>query len=309
MNGGNMQQSGTINSTYKSKDTEEFLDVLFYRPLGYALALASKTLGLSPNAVTIISIFIGVAAGHFFYYKNLNLNLIGIALLIFANALDSADGQLARITNNRSRFGRILDGFAGNLWFVSIYLHLWLRYMNEGVTPFLFVFVLLCGISHSIQSAMADYYRNYYMFFKYGKEKSEIDKSGSLRNEYEQLSWRKNFYRKFLLRVYVNYTVEQEFFSVKLRALYDKTISNYGADVPEWLRNKYVRLHKPLIKYFNILTTNTRMIVLFIGLILGIPVIYWIFELTILNILLIYVVWKQERSAAMLLNELTKRSA
>lgn len=297
----------TVDSTYKSKDTEEFLDILFYRPVGYALALGSRSLGLTPNAVTIISIFTGIAAGHFFYYKSLSLNLIGIALLVFSNALDSADGQLARITNTKSRFGRILDGFGGNLWFFSIYIHLCLRFMTAGGTPLIFLFAALCGLSHSLQSAMADYYRNYYMFFKYGREKSEIDKSGPLQNEYEQYSWSKNFYKKFLMRVYVNYTIEQEFLSVKLRQLYDRTIDKYGTDIPEWLREKYVKLHKPLIKYFNILTTNTRMIVLFIGLIIGMPMIYWLFELTILNFLLIYVVWKQERNSSLLLKELKEK--
>jgi len=303
-----MEQTNVIGTTYKSKDTEEFLDILFYRPIGYILALASKAIGLTPNAVTIISIFVGVIAGHFFYYKELGLNIIGIGLLVFANALDSADGQLARITNSKSRFGRILDGLGGNLWFVSIYIHLAIRFIADGGTPFIFVFAVLCGLSHSIQSAMADYYRNYYMFFKYGKEKSEIDKSGHLQEEYKRYSWTKNLYRKFLMRVYINYTVEQEFFAKTLRALYDTATRRYGTEIPEWLRINYTKLTKPLIKYFNILTTNTRMIVLFIGVLSGYYMIYWIFEFTVLNILLLYVVWKQERSSYLLLSELNRNN-
>lgn len=302
-----MEQTSIIGATYKSKDTEEFLDILFYRPLGYVLALGSKALGLTPNAVTIISIFVGVIAGHFFFYQSLLLNLVGIVLLIFANALDSADGQLARITNTKSRFGRILDGFGGNLWFVSIYIHLGFRFITAGGTPLIFLLVVAAGISHSVQSAMADYYRNHYMFFKYGREKSEIDKSYNLQDEYLKFSWRRHFFKKFMMRVYINYTIEQEFFSKNLRLLYDKALDKYGTSIPASLKEKYVELHKPLIKYFNILTTNTRMIVLFISLIIGVPMIYWFFELTILNLLLGYVIWKQESNGLLLLNKLNTK--
>lgn len=70
-----MQEVQTVKSTYKAKDTEEIIDKIFYRHVGYVLAIASKALGLSPNAVTIISIFVGVAAGHFFYYESISFAL------------------------------------------------------------------------------------------------------------------------------------------------------------------------------------------------------------------------------------------
>lgn len=48
-------------------------------------------------------------------------------LLIWANSFDSADGQLARMTHNYSRIGRILDGMAGDIWFATIYVAICLR--------------------------------------------------------------------------------------------------------------------------------------------------------------------------------------
>lgn len=49
------------------------------------------------------------------------MNLIGMFLLIWANWYDCADGQLARMTGQKTLIGRILDGFAGDVWFFSIY--------------------------------------------------------------------------------------------------------------------------------------------------------------------------------------------
>lgn len=292
-----MNQSGSIVSTYKAKDTEELLDRMFYRPIGYAMALAFKSLGLSPNAVTIISIFVGAASGHFFYYNDLTLNFYGILLLILAQAMDSADGQLARITNTKSRVGRILDGFAGNLWFLSIYLHLLFRMIDNGYSPLIFFLVLIAGLSHSFQSAYADYYRNYYLMFVHGKNNSEVDESSKLKTEYKKISWLQNFGQKFLMRIYLNYTIQQELFSKNIIRLYQLAKNKFIDNVPSEISSKYRTKNKPLVKYFNILTTNTRMIFLFIVLFIQQPVFYFIFELTILNILFVYVVLKHEKNS------------
>lgn len=301
-----MAQVKSIKSTYKAKDTEELIDRIFYRPLGYVMALASKSAGLTPNAVTIISIFVGVAAGHFFYYGDITLNLYGIALLILANAMDSADGQLARITNTKSRIGRILDGFGGNLWFVSIYLHLYFRLINNGYDPFIFLFILIAGISHSFQSAYADYYRNYYLMFVHGNNKSEIDESNKLSEDYKKLSWSKNFTKKFLMRVYLNYTIQQELFSKNTIKLYQQTKEKMNSNIQPQLSSIFRLLNKPLVKYYNILTTNTRMIFLFFALFINLPELYFLFELTLLNILFVYVVLKHERNSGVIFKEVYK---
>ncbi len=91
----------SLESTLKSLDTEEFIDIHFYRPIGYQWALFFNKLGVSPNSITIASIFIGIAAGICFYFQSLAINVIGMLLLIWANSYDSADGQLARMTDRK----------------------------------------------------------------------------------------------------------------------------------------------------------------------------------------------------------------
>ena len=41
-------------------DTEETFDLILYRPIGYRWTLLAKKLGITPNAITIASIFLGV---------------------------------------------------------------------------------------------------------------------------------------------------------------------------------------------------------------------------------------------------------
>ena len=111
-----------LKASMKSDDTEEWIDVYFTRPVGLAFALLWHRLGVSPNTITLLSIVLGVAAGAMFYFQNLCYNIIGVVLLVLANLCDSTDGQLARLTNQRSMKGRCLDGFAGDTWFFAIYL-------------------------------------------------------------------------------------------------------------------------------------------------------------------------------------------
>lgn len=296
-----LSNKSNIESTYKSADTEEFLDRIFYRKIGYGIAIASKTIGLTPNAVTFISILFGVAAGHLFFYQNANINIIGVLLLVIAEALDGADGQLARMTNTFSLYGRIFDGVAGNLMFISIYLHLSARFVLEGGTGWIFLIAIISGVSHSFQSAMADFYRIFYMYFVQGKNK-DIDDLNEVIQTYAKLSWFKSFFKKFLLRVYINYKRQQNLLAKNVRSLYEFIEQKFNGLTPSWLSAEYRKLNKPMIKYQNILTTNTRMIVLFLTIFLGNVLHYFLFELIILNLLLVYFVIKEEKIHSYLLD-------
>ena len=45
-----------------------------------------------------------------FSYTDIMHNIAGIVLLMFANFCDSTDGQLARLTGQKTLLGRVLDG-------------------------------------------------------------------------------------------------------------------------------------------------------------------------------------------------------
>jgi hypothetical protein len=59
------------------------------------------------------------------------------------------------------------------------------------------------------------------------------------------------------------------------------------------------------MKYTNILSFNTRVIVLFIGLLINKPWIYFVFEITVLNILLIYMIMRHESFCKKLYQQLS----
>ncbi|MGE5362793.1 MAG: CDP-alcohol phosphatidyltransferase family protein [Bacteroidota bacterium] len=293
-----------IESTYKAKETEEWLDIVFYRPIGYYMALSSKALGITPNMITVSGMIAGALGGHLFYYSDIYLIITGVLLLMLSEALDGADGQLARMTNSGSKFGRILDGFATNIIFLSVYVHLALRLSNDMNPYLIWAGAVIAGLSHSLQSAMADYYRNGYVHYIVKPGKSELDNGTNALQEYRSLSWIKNPLKKFLGRLYVNYTLEQEAVSPNFRRLKIVSDEQHNGILPEALAEIYRRHSRPLIKYYNILTTNTRMIFLFFAVLINIPWLYFLFEVIVLNSLLLHVITCQEMTCQLILKKI-----
>ena len=65
-----------FRDSLKSADTEETIDIYFTRPIGLVFALLWTKLGVHPNAITILSIFLGIGAGDMFYFSELTHNLM-----------------------------------------------------------------------------------------------------------------------------------------------------------------------------------------------------------------------------------------
>lgn len=303
------EQESAFEASLKSNDTEERIDIWFYRPIGFQIAKFCAKVGLTPNTVTIISIFFGVAAGILFYYPDIKTNVIGMLLLVFANSLDSADGQLARMTNNKSRFGRILDGFAGDFWFASIHIALCLRLMDQGWSAWVWVPGVLAGVAHMLQSAMADYYRNVHLYFIKGKAGSELDNTRDLKADFDKMSWKKQPFSKFVLNGYMGYTRNQERLSPKLQQLLKLVKERYVDNLPKALVIDFRAMNKPLMKYTNIVQFNTRVLFLFLWLFIDQVWIYFFFDMFILTPIMMYMINRQEKVSAHFVEKLESNEA
>lgn len=292
--------TSSYRDSLKSMDTEEHIDLAFYRPIGYMWACLAKKLGVTPNAITIASIFLGIGAGVMFYFNDLWLNVIGMLLLIWANSFDSADGQLARMTKQYSRIGRILDGLSGDFWFATIYVAICLR--TNATSEFfsqhhwvIWVTAVVTGICHAKQAAMADYYRQFHLYFLKGEDGSELESAADLKSKLAELSWEHNFWKKLTLTFYTNYTINQEAWTPRMQALRAELKRRFpDGRIPQSFRDAFRAKSLPLMKYTNILSFNWRTIALFASLFLQMPWLYFAFELTVLNILLAGMVIRHE---------------
>ncbi|MBR0037817.1 MAG: CDP-alcohol phosphatidyltransferase family protein [Bacteroidales bacterium] len=281
--------------TLKHPDTEEPIDLWFYRPLGFRLAQLGEKLHWTPNFISVVSIFLGIGCGLLCYPSDWRWNLLGIGLLIMADICDSADGQLARLTGQYSRLGRILDGASGDIWFITIYVAICLRLMPDwGI--WIFVLAASAGFCHSKQAQLSDYYRNVHLFFAKGKNGSEWDDARQVVKDYRAVRFSEAPLYKVFLWFYKNYTQAQEAMTPQLQIFRKRLSEQYaGKPVPPELSARFREQSRPLMKYANILTFNCRAITLFVALMLGSPWLYFVVELTLGNVLLLYMWVRHER--------------
>ncbi len=286
-----------LNASIKSEDTEEWLDMHFNRPVGLVMALAGKRLGIHPTAITAVSIVLGVAAAWMFSYTDIRHNALGVVLLMLANFCDSADGQLARLANKKTLVGRVLDGFAGDIWFFCIYAALCVRMTWQEMPGtdtvwglWIWVLAFIAGVlCHSPQSSLADYYRQIHLLFLKGKAGSELDTYAAQRAIYDNLPKGSPLIEKMFYFNYANYCKSQERRSPEFQRLTAVIKKKYGdvSHIPEELRNEFLEGSRPLMKYTNILTFNVRAICIYATCLAGCPWLYMLFEISVLTILYI----------------------
>ena len=304
-----------LQASFKSKDTEEWIDVYFTRPIGLVFAILWNKLGIHPNIITIFSIFLGIAAGVMFSYSDLLHNVLGVVLLMFANFCDSTDGQMARLTGKKTLVGRVLDGFSGDIWFFFIYAAICIRLFHRSIPGtdiqwhiWIWLLAVVSGImSHSPQSSLADYYRQIHLYFLMGRKGSEL---GSYAQEHaivESLKGKPNvFWERAFHSNYQYYCKSQERRTPAFQRFHKALMAQYGSieQVPQGVRERFLRESRPLMPFTNLLTFNSRAILLYITCLLSCPWIYLLFEVTIYNLMYIYMHKKHEKLCASLIQNI-----
>ena len=296
----------SVKDTYKSKDTEEWLDIWFTRPLGYIFAKFFNALHVHPNAVTLLSMAIGAFGGFCFYFGELNWSIAGVCSMIFANILDSTDGQLARMSGKSSLWGRILDGFAGDVWFFAMYLAIVLRLTPQNISlaplpvefdvrwgVWIWVAFFISGVlCHKPQVELSDYHRNVYLWFQSGK--GEITDSKTVNDSVNETSFRTRFLWKWAMIFYRSYTRRQEKQTPHFQTLFNMVKQRYGNDLPQTLRDDFCTAAKPILFWDNVITFNARIIVMYISVLIGAEWIYLLFEICVMSLIWIIIRIKHE---------------
>lgn len=100
-----------LRTAQKSKRGVSFYSRWINRPLGRFFAAAAVAAGIGPNAVTLVSATVTLSALFVLVIAPMSLltGIIVSALLVLGFALDSADGQVARLTGTSSPAGEWLD--------------------------------------------------------------------------------------------------------------------------------------------------------------------------------------------------------
>lgn len=272
---------------YASKGpvVEEWADRVFFGPVGWRLANKLRPTRISADAVTFMSLVLGVLAGHLMWYSSEWINAGGVVLFVLSDILDSADGQLARMRGTSTRMGRMLDGLADGGRFVSLYGHLGARLFVSGWGWSGAVLAFAALASHSYQAAVADFIRQAYLHFAVGKgeldlpESSSMPRGGSLGSRIT--AW-----------LYGDYIRRQTLLFPRTAALVRALA---GRGVPAAVRDAWAERQRSVVGACAWIAQNIRFLLLALTVVPGYPAAYCWIVIGPLNLIMVALILAHER--------------
>jgi len=103
------------------KDTEGFMSRHFERRISLAITRRLVDTSITPNAMTLVSLTIGLLGAPFFLSAEPLQQIVGGLLFLTHSILDGCDGELARLKFQESPTGARLDFWGDNLVHVAVF--------------------------------------------------------------------------------------------------------------------------------------------------------------------------------------------
>ena len=246
----------------KPRAVEEVGDVYLIRPLGFLVVQLLRGTPATPTMVSVLAVLAGWWSA-WLYFESGRRGMVpalaaagGLALLLHS-ALDSADGQLARLKDLHTPLGRIVDGFCDNLSFLAIYVAIVLGHGERAPEHRLAValLALAAGASHSVQSSLVEYQRTLYLHCVHGRADLVDAEPGRLKRATPPGAG-----AAFLRWVHRAYYRQQRFFLGSTARL-EGRIARWRERNPgqrETLAGRYERSHRPLLPFWALLASNSH---------------------------------------------------
>lgn len=201
----------------KLTEVEEFFDLFFYRPIAFLLVKIIYRTNITPNQLTLTAILMGLIAGFFYSKGTAGSVYLGAVFFLLFNILDCSDGQLARLKRNGTPTGRIIDGVADYIAFISVYIGIGIGFANKYENPSLFWTLLaLTGLFNTIHAILVDYYRNRYLDYVLERKSTFEEELDEFRKEYNTIKNQKGkWFDRLIIGIYLKYSNLQDKLIVK----------------------------------------------------------------------------------------------
>ena len=282
-----------------ARKCENINDPIDTHIVDYVAMVFSKlfiALHIIPNVVTMLSGLSGVAGGVILALdRGLGMDLLGVLLVFLSAVFDASDGQVARLTKHYSRLGRMLDGMADSMVYISLFVacvvRLWDRpFLGGDPLPhwLLIGFALVAFLLYVAQCQLPDYFKNLHMYMIDNSKGNELSRAAHIKAEMAQA---KGFSR-FSLLCYWLYTSAQERRAPKTQKLLDAIELKGKSDA---LSDAFYAVSRKLVKLTNLLTFNLRTIVLLSCMLLHLELVGMLFVLVVLEPIRVVLLLRYEK--------------
>jgi len=120
-----------------------------HNPLAASIVQLLKDTSVTPNQVTYFSVFVGLVSAYTFSIGTLQAFFFAGILLEIVLILDCVDGQLARAKGCSSDLGRLLDGIAGYVIYLSVLTGIMIGIDKEHISLVVFgLITIMRGIAY-----------------------------------------------------------------------------------------------------------------------------------------------------------------
>ncbi len=113
------------------KEQDGLLARLVSRRISLAVTRRLAATAMTPNAMTFVSVGLGLAGAGFLLSPTTSFEIIGAVLFLLHSILDGCDGELARLKFRESRLGGLLDFWGDNVVHVAVFSAIAIAWSSE----------------------------------------------------------------------------------------------------------------------------------------------------------------------------------
>jgi phosphatidylglycerophosphate synthase len=277
-----------IGQSERRPELNDWLNRRVYHPLAERLAMGLASTSVTPNQLSVAGgLSVMLAGACYVLIGGLAGALAGFALHLAWHVLDGADGDLARLTGKASPLGEAIDGIADYLSHIVLYCMIgWVLMGHFG--PAVWLAVVGAGVSRILQASHLEERRREYEYWVYGRT--------WIRNAGFKPKTKRERGVAALVNLYLAVGDRTRDNGGTIENLHRHALED-GAALA--LFKAAARLHlAPLLGRLQLLGANQRTIVLGILMVAGHPISYFLYELSVLNLALLWSIRAHRRAAA-----------
>jgi len=277
----NKQIFNEYKKSIKHAIFDETLTLYILRPIAFVFVKMLYPTSITPNQVSLMTIIIGIISGFIFAQGTVTSFIVGGSLYFLCMVTDCVDGMIARLKNNGTLAGRIIDGFADYLVGISVYVGMGIGFEKGFINlDYLRInpwwIIVIAAVSHIFHAMLVDYYRAEFMAHGLGKASSTRDDKIKFTTELNRIKqMRGKWLDKILISTYLGYS-HLQIFHLDEEEQYD--------------RETYFKSNKLLIRLWFWIGPTAGAFVIIISALVFRPIIFFSYTIGLANIYMI-ILW------------------
>ncbi len=268
-------------------EIENLTNRLLVHTLSDKLAPLLARKGVHPNLVSLTGLGFGIGAALLYAQAGpWPETLAALACMLAWHVMDGADGQVARLTGKASPTGRVVDGVADYSVFILVYAALaWTAEPEYGIWAWIAGWA--AGFSHLVQAALYELQREKYI--AWCNADATLPRGRTPQGE----TWRQGLFWR------------AEWFYVRIQGL----VAGRGIALPEEgedfalpgsearraIATRYAAHYADHVHSWGMLSANAHTLAIFVFVLAGWPIGYFLFEALALNLALVALLTRTRR--------------